>query len=47
MPTETMRPMMPARSIVVLRLWPMAAMIAQSSAPVTPKPATTTMPSRR
>ena len=46
-PIDTMMPMMPARSMVVLRLWPMKAMIAHSRAPVTASPATTTTPSSR
>ncbi len=47
MPIETMMPITPARSMVVLRACPMMAMIDQSSAPVTDRPATTTTPRSR
>ena len=46
-PTETISPMMPARSMVVFSDWPMKAMVAHSSEAVTASPDTTTMPSRR
>ncbi len=48
MPIDTMMPVTPARSKLGATLvWPRAEMIDHSSAPVTARPLTTTMPSNR